>query len=102
MCHLRALLLILLLVAAPVAALLPPGAHAEQQAGVRVVASGLINPRGVAWDDTGALLVAEAGTGGTTLGDGTDSVPPPLGPFKGGMRYHPSVTLDDVKALAAT
>src|ERR1700744_2237883 len=24
-----------------------------------------------------------------------------LGPFKGGMRYHPSVTLDDVKALAA-
>src|ERR1700689_1099645 len=25
----------------------------------------------------------------------------PLGPFKGGMRFHPSVTLDDVKALAA-
>jgi glutamate dehydrogenase (NAD(P)+) len=24
-----------------------------------------------------------------------------LGPFKGGMRYHPSVTLDDVKALAS-
>jgi glutamate dehydrogenase (NAD(P)+) len=24
-----------------------------------------------------------------------------LGPFKGGMRYHPGVTLDDVKALAA-
>lgn len=24
-----------------------------------------------------------------------------LGPFKGGMRYHPNVTLDDVKALAA-
>ena len=24
-----------------------------------------------------------------------------LGPFKGGMRYHPQVTLDDVKALAA-
>jgi glutamate dehydrogenase (NAD(P)+) len=24
-----------------------------------------------------------------------------LGPFKGGMRFHPSVTLDDVKALAA-
>ncbi len=25
-----------------------------------------------------------------------------LGPFKGGMRYHPQVALDDVKALAAT
>src|SRR5436853_2457373 len=24
-----------------------------------------------------------------------------LGPFKGGMRFHPTVTLDDVKALAA-
>ena len=24
-----------------------------------------------------------------------------LGPFKGGMRYHPQVSLDDVKALAA-
>ncbi len=24
-----------------------------------------------------------------------------LGPFKGGMRYHPNVTLDDVKALAS-
>ena len=24
-----------------------------------------------------------------------------LGPFKGGMRFHPGVTLDDVKALAA-
>ena len=24
-----------------------------------------------------------------------------LGPFKGGIRFHPSVTLDDVKALAA-
>ena len=24
-----------------------------------------------------------------------------LGPFKGGMRFHPNVTLDDVKALAA-
>ncbi|MGH7438056.1 MAG: Glu/Leu/Phe/Val dehydrogenase dimerization domain-containing protein, partial [Polyangiaceae bacterium] len=25
-----------------------------------------------------------------------------LGPFKGGMRYHPQVALDDVNALAAT
>ena len=24
-----------------------------------------------------------------------------LGPFKGGMRYHPSVNLDEVRALAA-
>ena len=24
-----------------------------------------------------------------------------LGPFKGGMRYHPSVNIDEVRALAA-
>jgi plastocyanin/sugar lactone lactonase YvrE len=94
MCRLRALLLVLLLSAAAVAVSLSPAARAEQQAGVRVVASGLLNPRGLAWDDDGTLLVAEAGTGGTMPGDGSESVPPPLGPFKGGPTARVSRIVD--------
>ncbi len=100
--RLRALLLVLLLSAAAVALSLVPAARAEQQAGVRVVASGLINPRGLAWDDDGTLLVAEAGTGGTTLGDGMESVPPPLGPFKGGPTARISRIADGCPRPVAT
>jgi len=54
------------------------------QAGpVSLVASGLINPRGVTWVGDGILYVAQAGTGGEVLG--TPAVPPPLGPFHGGL-----------------
>jgi hypothetical protein len=69
---------LLALLAAPVAA-----QEATPQVGASTaVASGLVNPRGFLWTDDGTLYVAQAGTGGTTLG--TPEVPPPLGPFHGG------------------
>ncbi len=53
---------------------------------VTVVASGLNNPRGLAFGPDGALYVAEGGTGGTksTVGKCTQ-VAPPVGPYTGGF-----------------
>jgi hypothetical protein len=53
---------------------------------VTVVASGLNNPRGLAFGPDGALYVAEGGTGGTksTKGQCTQVVPP-IGPYTGGF-----------------
>jgi len=53
---------------------------------VTVVASGLNNPRGLAFGPNGALYVAEGGTGGTksTKGKCTQVVPP-IGPYTGGF-----------------
>jgi glucose/arabinose dehydrogenase len=52
---------------------------------VRVVATGLDNPRGLAFGPNGQLYVAEAGLGGTQSTVGTsDQVPAPLGPLTGG------------------
>jgi hypothetical protein len=47
-----------------------------------VVATGLTNPRGIAFGDNGAIYVAEAGLGGpvTTVGQCQQVAPPPLGP----------------------
>lgn len=52
---------------------------------VTVLASGLNNPRGLAFSPNGNLYVAEAGIGGTqsTVGQ-CGQVPPPLGPYSGG------------------
>jgi hypothetical protein len=52
--------------------------------GGTVVASGLTNPRGFVWGPDGALYVALAGSGGTTLA--TEQTPSSqiLGPFHGG------------------
>ena len=36
---------------------------ASTPAGTTVVATGLVNPRGIAWDANGAMYVAQAGTG---------------------------------------
>jgi len=58
--------------ASPTAALLTP----------EIVASGLTNPRGLAWNRNGELFVALAGSAGTTPG-APERVDPP-GPFMGG------------------
>ncbi len=46
----------------------PAGATAA--GGITVVATGLASPRGMAWEDTGALLVAQSGTGDTATSTG--------------------------------
>ncbi|MCC6315173.1 MAG: ScyD/ScyE family protein [Thermomicrobiales bacterium] len=46
-------------------AALAPAAAQEPAAPIALVASGLTNPRGMAWDAAGALYVAQAGTGRT-------------------------------------
>src|SRR6516164_11393805 len=70
------------------ASLMPAPAHAQAPTlpGVTVVASGLNNPRGLAFGPDGALYVAEGGTGGTasTVGQCTQVVPP-VGPYTGGF-----------------
>jgi FtsP/CotA-like multicopper oxidase with cupredoxin domain len=43
---------------------------ATSAGGITVVATGLASPRGMAWDDAGALYVAQSGTGATTTSVG--------------------------------
>jgi len=73
---------LLALLAAPVAAQESSPVASPTAGAPSAVASGLINPRGFLWTDDGTLYVAQAGTGGTSLG--TPEVGPPLGPFHGG------------------
>jgi hypothetical protein len=58
----------LLLLALTMSAVGPFGAGAQANAGVTVVASGLTNPRGFAFDATGRLFVALGGTTGASAG----------------------------------
>ena len=58
-----------------------PGATPQASA-LTTVASGLISPRGFLWTADGTLYVAQAGSGGESLG--TPTAPPPVGPFQGG------------------
>jgi hypothetical protein len=71
------------------AALLVPvsaGARALALPKVTVVASGLNNPRGLAFGPGGALYVAEGGKGGTKSTKGVcTQVVPPVGPYTGGF-----------------
>jgi hypothetical protein len=59
---------VLLLLALTMSAVGPSSAGAQAGAGVSVVASGLTNPRGFAFDPTGGLFVALAGTTGKSAG----------------------------------
>ncbi|MGH2558635.1 MAG: ScyD/ScyE family protein [Thermomicrobiales bacterium] len=61
----------------------PVGQATPTAGGITVAAGGLNNPRGVAWDASGALYVAAAGLGGENPATGTP-IPPPIGPFMGG------------------
>jgi hypothetical protein len=74
----------------------PPGPPPGPAPHVTVFASGLNNPRGMAFAPDGALYVAEAGTGGSATTDGNDvdtaeseTSPcrqvPAAGPYKGGF-----------------
>ena len=75
--------LVLLTALALVSGIAGEGAAAQDAAEpVTVAAGGLVNPRGFAWDAAGALVVAEAGTGGETT---SDEVAPPTGPYRGGQ-----------------
>src|SRR5258706_13226851 len=54
---------------------------------IELYATGLNNPRGLAFGPDGNLYVAEAGLGGTnsTVGQCTPQVVPPVGPYTGGL-----------------
>ena len=80
----RSFLLVVALVAIlalPVSAQEGTPVGGEQAAPLTVVASGLINPRGVTWTADGTIWVAQAGSGGQQLG--TPTAPPPRGPDAG-------------------
>jgi hypothetical protein len=69
------------------AAVLVGAAAAPATATVSVVASGLNNPRGLAFGPDGELYVAEGGLGGssTTTPGQCEQVPAPVGPYSGGF-----------------
>lgn len=64
----------------------PVVAQAELSPNAKVIATGLNNPRGLAFDpQSGLLYVAEAGLGGSSNTTGLCAqAPPPLGPITGG------------------
>ena len=71
------------------AAVLASGASGVQMlaqlpANATLYASGLEGPRGLAFGPDGTLYVAEAGLGGTTVGNCVQVIPP-IGPYTGGL-----------------
>ncbi len=78
------------LVLSAVFVLVPGAIQSQTQSPVdvstgKVLATGLNDPRGLAFGPDGALYIAEAGTGGTTSTVGTCVQGlPPLGPYTGG------------------
>jgi hypothetical protein len=73
--------------AASPAAATPAVAASPLPANVTVFASGLNNPRGLAFGPGGDLYVAEGGLGGSRMTTPTDcrQVPAPVGPYSGGF-----------------
>lgn len=65
----------------------PALALAQSTVAPSVYATGLQDPRGLRFDPSGDLYVAEAGTGGThaTTAAMCDQVPAPVGPYTGGL-----------------
>lgn len=57
---------------------LPPAAAMADVGDAKTIASGLANPRGIAFAPNGALYVAEAGTGGPRTGKCIPSPPNPM------------------------
>ena len=72
-------------IAVPGVALAPVSTQAQDDLPVSIAAAGLTNPRGMTWDADGALVVAEAGTGGNNQVEGEATVPEPTGPYTGGL-----------------
>jgi hypothetical protein len=73
------------LAAAPAAA--SPAAASQLPANVTVFATGLNNPRGLAFSPNGDLYVAEGGLGGSRMTTPANcrQVPAPVGPYSGGF-----------------
>jgi hypothetical protein len=83
-----------LAIAVALALLAPAAALVRAQAGLLVIASGLDNPRGLAFGSDGALYVAEAGRGGTS----TACAPAPDPPFANRC-YGPSGAITRILAI---
>jgi hypothetical protein len=78
-------------------------AGGAQAAAPTVFASGLTNPRGLAFGPDGALYAAEGGTGGGQSTVGTcDQVVAPIGPYSGGLTAKiERFTLDGARSTVA-
>ena len=81
----RLTIVLAIVLAAAVALIAAPAAAAGSN--LRVVATGLNNPRGLTFGPGGTLYVAEGGTGGslTTTPQQCDQVSTPIGPYTGGF-----------------
>jgi hypothetical protein len=83
----HARLTVALAIAIAIGIALIAAASAAAESNLRVIASGLNNPRGLTFGPNGTLYVAFGGTGGTmtTTAQQCRQVAPPIGPYHGGF-----------------